>query len=77
MVRALLGRSYNSAMGYRVYMDHNGDAEGVACYSFEHHDFHCIYFCLSLFSSLILSIEIAHIAHLLSSDQQKDQRLIV
>ena len=39
MVRALLGRSYNSAMGYRVYMDHNGDAEGAACYSFENHEF--------------------------------------
>ena len=61
MVRALLGRSYNSAMGYRVYMDHNGDAEGAECYFFENHEFECIYFCLALVSSLILSIEIAHL----------------
>ena len=29
VIGSLVGRSYMSAMGYNVYMDENGDAEGL------------------------------------------------
>ena len=31
IIDSLIGRSYMSAMGYNVYMDENGDAEGSKC----------------------------------------------